>query len=181
MPAPPTRLHAQRLAHQLPALPSDMKGNGGRERARYAFVTRALAVLRTASTVTGDRSEDWRRVTRQLAMLWQMARNEDFRLTVAGLELISQEAEALEPAPPGLPAGTGPRGGDLIFSWQATAGDWIAVPGGPAGPLLETSMAMPDLKGLPGRWSSSTRATGFAGAGCATPTYSSTRDHTSSG
>jgi hypothetical protein len=125
-----------------------MRGNQGRERARHAFVTRTLKVLLTDGAVCGDRTEDWRRVTRQLTMLSQMASFGDFRLSVAGLTLISKEAEALEPAPVALPAGTGPHGGDLVFPWQATEDDWILVPGGLAGPLVETSMGMPDLKGV---------------------------------
>lgn len=148
MSAPSTQLHAQSLTDQLPPLAADMMANDGRERSRYAFVVRTLAALRTDASITGDRSEDWRRVTRQLTMLWQMAGHRDFRLTVAGLTLLSTEAEALEPAPAGLPAGGGPRGGDLIFPWQARADDWISTPGGPAGPLVETSMAMPDLAGI---------------------------------
>ncbi|MFF4534274.1 hypothetical protein ACFY1P_34005 [Streptomyces sp. NPDC001407] len=44
-----------------------MKSNDGREIARYAFVTRTLQTLSGNGTVTGDRAEDWRRVTRQLA------------------------------------------------------------------------------------------------------------------
>ncbi|MCX4791894.1 hypothetical protein OG369_39235 [Streptomyces sp. NBC_01221] len=148
MPSLTTRVHARRLSQQLPALPAEMKDNDGRELARYAFVIRTLEALRTGGTITGDRSEDWRRVTRQLTLLWQMGDGKDFRLTVAGLALISEEAQALEPAPAGPPAGTGPRGGDLVFPWQARADDWISVPGGLAGPLVETSMAMPDLAGI---------------------------------
>ncbi|MEU6350119.1 hypothetical protein ABZ896_12410 [Streptomyces sp. NPDC047072] len=151
MPTPSTRRHATRLIDQLPPLPEDMKGNQGRERARYGFVIRTLKVLATDGAVTGDRAEDWRRVSRQLTFLWQMARFGDFRMTVAGLCLISREAEALEPEPVGLPAGTGPNGGDLIFPWQATADDWVAVVsvvGGPAGLFVEASMAMPNLRGI---------------------------------
>ncbi|MFD6967412.1 hypothetical protein [Streptomyces sp. NPDC059949] len=147
MSAPSTQPHAQSLTVQLPPLPADMMANDGRERCRYAFVIRTLAALRTDASITGDRSEDWRRVTRQLTMLWQMAHHKDFRLTVAGLALISEEAEALEPAPAGLPDG-GPHGGEVIFPWQARADDWISTPGGPAGPLEESSMAMPDLAGI---------------------------------
>ncbi|MFI5987551.1 hypothetical protein ACIBEA_42655 [Streptomyces sp. NPDC051555] len=147
MPPPSTHLAAQRLAAQLPALPADMKGNHGRERARYAFVTRTLTILGTRGTVTGDRAEDWRRVTRQLGILWQMGRGE-FRLAVYELEQSARAAEAEEPAPAGAPTGTGPHGGDLIFPWQATAEDWISVPGGPAGPFEEATMAMPDRNGI---------------------------------
>jgi len=125
-----------------------MRRNQGRERARYAFITRTLKVLRTDGTVAGERVEDWRRVSRQLVMLWQMSAPGDFRLTVAGLELISREAEALEPATAGVPVDVGPRGGDLICPWQAAPGDWVAVPGGLVGPLEETSMGMPDLRGI---------------------------------
>ncbi|WP_328373633.1 hypothetical protein OG800_50660 (plasmid) [Streptomyces sp. NBC_00445] len=125
-----------------------MRGNDGREFARHRFLTRTLEVLRSGGSVTGDRVEDWRRVTRQLGLLWQMANAGEFRLSVSGLELVSLEAEALEPAPAGRPAGTGPRGGDLIHPWQATYGNWVSVPDGPSGPLAEASMAMPDQEGV---------------------------------
>ncbi|MFE3559478.1 hypothetical protein ACFXKW_32180 [Streptomyces sp. NPDC059193] len=147
MPQLSTHLAARRLAAQLPALPADMKGNQGRERARYAFVTRTLSSLGADATVTGDRAEDWRRVARQLAILWQMGRDE-FRVNVSELERSARAAEAEEPAPAGAPTGTGPHGGDLIFPWQATAEDWISVPGGPSGPFDEATMAMPDRKGI---------------------------------
>ncbi|RLU82572.1 hypothetical protein CTZ27_30085 [Streptomyces griseocarneus] len=151
MPSPSTRLYAQRLAEQLQPLPADMKGNDGRELGRYAFVTRTLRTLSTGGTVTGERAEDWRRVTTQLARLWQMAnpaRLTDFRMSVAGLELISREAETQEPAPADGPVGKGPHGGELVFPWHAMPGDWIAVPDGPAGPFEETSMALPDHQGI---------------------------------
>jgi hypothetical protein len=148
MPPSSTRSLAERLAEELPQLPVSMRQNQGRERARYAFVTRTLKVLRTDGTVAGERAEDWRRVSRQLVMLWQMSTPDDFRLTVAGLELISREAESLEPASASGPVGAGPRGGELIFPWRAAPGDWVAVPGGLVGPLEETSMGMPDLRGI---------------------------------
>ncbi|MFD7919738.1 hypothetical protein ACFV3R_10980 [Streptomyces sp. NPDC059740] len=150
MPCSPTQRHAHRLFEQLPSLPEDMHGNDGRERARHAFVVRTLNRLRTGGAVTGDRAEDWRRVARQLGMLWQMGRDRDYRLTVAGLQLIALEAEPLEPAPAGPVRGAGPHGGDLIFAWHAAEGDWISVPGKVAGPLVETSMGMPDLEGVAG-------------------------------
>ncbi|WP_055531009.1 hypothetical protein [Streptomyces graminilatus] len=148
MPPSSTQFQAERLLEELPPLPVDMRQNHGRERARYAFVTRTLEVLRTDTTLAGERVEDWRRVSRQLVMLWQMSTPGDFRLAVAGLELISREAELLEPACAGGPVGTGPHGGNLLFPWQATPGDWVAVPGGLVGPLEETSMAMPNLGGI---------------------------------
>jgi hypothetical protein len=148
MSPPSTLFHAQRLAEQLPPLPEDMKGNDGRELARHRFLIRTLKVLSTGGTVTGDRTEDWRRVTRQLALLWQMANAGEFRLSVSGLELVSLEAESLEPASAGRPSGTGPLGGDLIHPWQAAAGEWVSVPGGPSGPFAEASMAMPDQEGI---------------------------------
>lgn len=148
MPPPNSRVHARRLAEQLPPLPAEMKGNDGRELVRHTFVSRTLKALCTEGSVTGDRSEDWRRVTRQLTLLWQMGHGKNFRLCVAGLVLISEEAEALEPTPAGPALGAGPRGGDLLFPWQATADDWISVPGGPSGPLEETSMVMPYLTGI---------------------------------
>ncbi|WP_331728953.1 hypothetical protein OG592_43000 (plasmid) [Streptomyces avidinii] len=149
MPAPDTRLHAQHLADRLPALPPAMRGNAGRERARHAFVTRNLATLRTEGSVSGDRAEDWRRVASELAVLWQMAAlGDDFQLTVSELEGLARQAVALEPAAANPPSGTGPQGGDLIFPWQASEDDWISVPGGPAGPFVSTTMAMPNLAGL---------------------------------
>ncbi|WP_331735896.1 hypothetical protein OG605_38550 (plasmid) [Streptomyces xanthophaeus] len=149
MPAPDTRLHAQHLADRLPALPPAMRGNAGRERARHTFVTRNLATLRTEGSVTGDRAEDWRRVASELAVLWQMAApGDDFQLTVSELETLARQAVPLEPAPANPPSGTGPQGGDLIFPWQASEDDWISVPGGPAGPFVSTTMAMPNLAGL---------------------------------
>ncbi|WP_435057802.1 hypothetical protein [Streptomyces sp. bgisy060] len=45
---------------------------------------------------------------------------------------MTRRAAVLELAPAGLPSGTGPLGGDLIFPWQAGADDWISVPEGPA-------------------------------------------------
>ncbi|KOU73726.1 hypothetical protein ADK61_22310 [Streptomyces sp. XY66] len=149
MPAPDTRLHAQRLTDHLPALPPAMRGNAGRERARHAFVTRTLATLRTDRSITGDRAEDWRRVASELAMLGQMAAPGDaFQLAAVELEALARQTVCLEPAPAGLPSGTGPQGGDLIFPWQAGEDDWISVPGGPAGPFVSSAMAMPNQAGI---------------------------------
>ncbi|MFJ4003785.1 hypothetical protein ACIPWL_10045 [Streptomyces sp. NPDC090023] len=149
MPAPDNRLRAQHLADRLPPLPPAMRRNAGRERARHAFVTRTLAALRTDRSVTGDRAEDWRRVASELAMLWQMAApGDDFQVAVFELEALARQAADLEPAPAGLPSGTGPLGRDLIFPWQAGADDWIAVPDGPAGPFMSTAMAMPNQAGI---------------------------------
>ncbi|WP_159045401.1 hypothetical protein [Streptomyces sp. H036] len=126
-----------------------MLGNGGRERSRHAFVTRVLAALVADRSVTGDRAEDWRRVASELAMLWQMsAPGDDFQGAVLELEALARQAADLEPEPAGLPSGTGPQGGDLIFPWQAGADDWISVPDGPAGPFVSTAMAMPNQAGI---------------------------------
>jgi hypothetical protein len=82
-------------------------------------------------------------------MLWQMAApGGDFQLAVFELEALARQAAGLEPAPAGLPSGTGPQGGDLIFPWQAGENDWISVPGGPAGPFVSTAMAMPNQAGI---------------------------------
>ena len=58
MPAPDTRLRAQRLADRLPPLPPAVRGNAGRERARHAFVTRTLTTLPTDGSITGGRAEE---------------------------------------------------------------------------------------------------------------------------
>ncbi|GAA1213240.1 hypothetical protein [Streptomyces rhizosphaericus] len=87
-------------------------------------------------------------MARQLGMLWQMGRDRDYRLTVAGLQLIALEAEPLEPTPARPSRGASPHGGDLISPWHAAEGDWISVPGDVAGPLVETPMGMPDLEGV---------------------------------
>ncbi|MGC4917866.1 hypothetical protein [Streptomyces albogriseolus] len=126
-----------------------MRGNAGRERARHAFVTRTLTTLRTDRSITGDRAEDWRRVASELAMLGQMAApGDNFQVAVFELEALARLTARLEPALAGLPSGTGPQGGDLIFPWQAGADDWISVPGGPAGPFVSTAMAMPNQAGI---------------------------------
>ncbi|MEU8588574.1 hypothetical protein AB0C59_16475 [Streptomyces sp. NPDC048664] len=149
MPAPDTRLRAQHLTDRLPPLPPAMGGNAGRERARHAFITRTLTTLRTDRSITGDRAEDWRRVASELAMLGQMAApGDNFQVAVLELEALARQTAGLEPALAGLPSGTGPQGGDLIFPWQAHEDDWISVPGGPAGPFVSTAMAMPNQAGI---------------------------------
>ncbi|ODA70305.1 hypothetical protein [Streptomyces sp. AVP053U2] len=149
MPAPDTRLRAQHLTDRLPPLPPAMRGKAGRERARHAFITRTLTTLRTDRSITGDRAEDWRRVASELAMLGQMAApGDNFQVTVLELEALARQTAGLEPALAGLPSGTGPQGGDLIFPWQAHEDDWISVPGGPAGPFVSTAMAMPNQAGI---------------------------------
>lgn len=142
MPAPETRLSAQRLADLLPPLPPAMRGNAGRERARHAFVSRTLTALCTDRSITGDRAEDWRRVASELALLGQMtAPGDNFQMVVFELEALARLTAGLEPVPAPLPSGTGPQGGDLIFPWQASEDDWVSVPGGVAGPFVSAAMA----------------------------------------
>lgn len=85
----------------------------------------------------------------ELAMLGQMAAPGDiFQVAVFELEALARQTAGLEPALAGLPSGTGPQGGDLIFPWQADEDAWISVPGGPAGPFVSTAMTMPNQAGI---------------------------------
>lgn len=140
---------AAALRADLPALPRDLQGNGGRERARYALVTRTLDALAGGGTVSGDPDEDWRRVAGQLNSLWQSGRGEWREQMHALHQRAAAEADTRPQADRSASRGTGPNGGELIYPWEARAGDWVIMPdSGPAGMFEHADMAMPGKDGV---------------------------------
>lgn len=139
---------AAAIRRELPQLPSELSGNGGRERARHRFVNRTLEALAAGRTESGAAAEDWRRVAGQLVMLWQASRT-SYRQVVADLE-IRAKAEARSYTTPARPAsrGAGPSGGELIYPWEARDDDWVAITGGPSGMFTIAVMCMPDARGV---------------------------------